>query len=165
MERVLLWRERYAGYYSTGPYFLSKLIVDLIPFRIMPPILYSSVAYWMVGLQPDFSRFLIFTGMLILTNMLAGSSVMIISAMSADVGQANLVGVLYFIYTLLFGGLLMNSDGNNESTQSLGGLQTFSFVNYAFAVNTLYDESIYANWHYMIIHSSLSNSCYSMMMI
>ncbi|CEP02521.1 hypothetical protein PBRA_009105 [Plasmodiophora brassicae] len=129
LDRILLWRERFAGFYTIGPYFASKIIVDLVPFRILPPILYASVSYWLVGLQPDAEHFLRFTAVLVLTNLMAGALVFFISAASGNIGQANLVGILVFIYAMVFGGLLLNPGSTNSI---LSGLTCTSFINYAY---------------------------------
>ena len=46
---LLSRHESISGYYRTSAYFLAKLIGDLIPQRTIPTILYSSIAYWMIG--------------------------------------------------------------------------------------------------------------------
>jgi hypothetical protein len=45
--------------YRVSPYFLSKTVTE-IPGQLVPPILFSIVAYWMVGLQPDAGKFFTF---------------------------------------------------------------------------------------------------------
>lgn len=51
-------------YYSTLPYFISKLLCDLLPIRVLPAILYCFITYGMVGLRgnvdsPHFAQYLV----------------------------------------------------------------------------------------------------------
>lgn len=41
-ERLLVNRERAAGVYAVGPYFLAKTITD-VPFQIFTAVLFSSI--------------------------------------------------------------------------------------------------------------------------
>jgi ATP-binding cassette subfamily G (WHITE) protein 2 len=40
-----------AGYYYTSAYFMSKLLCDMIPVRVIPTIIFATVVYFMVGFQ------------------------------------------------------------------------------------------------------------------
>ena len=42
--------ENSSGYYRVSSYFLSKVLVDLIPLRVIPIPLFSVTAYWMIGM-------------------------------------------------------------------------------------------------------------------
>ena len=37
------------GFYNTGAYFLAKIIMDIIPFRILTVFLYCPIAYFITG--------------------------------------------------------------------------------------------------------------------
>ena len=39
------------GFYNTGAYFLAKIIMDIIPFRILTVFLYCPIAYFITGEQ------------------------------------------------------------------------------------------------------------------
>lgn len=41
--------ENVSGYYSVSVYFLSKLMFDVLPTRLVSVVLFSSIAYWMIG--------------------------------------------------------------------------------------------------------------------
>lgn len=42
--------ENASGYYRTSAYFLSKVLVDLIPNRIVPILIFSSITYFLMGM-------------------------------------------------------------------------------------------------------------------
>lgn len=118
-------KERHADFYSTMTYFCSKLIVDLVPLRVIPAIFYCAISYWMVGFQSDWTLFINFTTIVCLTNIVATMSCFMISAASTSVNQANLISVVFLTFTMLYGGLLL-------SNGSAGFVRYLSFVNYAF---------------------------------
>ena len=51
-ERAVFLREENAKLYTVGPYFIGKLLIDLIP-TIIFPIICSLIDYWMVGLNTE----------------------------------------------------------------------------------------------------------------
>jgi hypothetical protein len=86
-ELDLFNRERARGYYSTAPFFFSKLLTDFIPFRVIPPMFFSAIVYFMVGLQFDMVRFYLFVIVVILTNLVATSICFAFSALYGNVGM------------------------------------------------------------------------------
>ena len=44
-----LSHENANGFYSTGAYFAAKIVMDLIPFRILTVLLYCPIAYFITG--------------------------------------------------------------------------------------------------------------------
>jgi len=128
-ERRLFYRERAARYYTTLPYYLSKLGTDLLPLRMLPPVLFACISYWPMGLKPDYDSFLFFIYCLILTNLVATAACFAISAAFNTTSQANLWASLLFIFSALFGGLFLN---NQTSVTGLTRLQWLSFFHYSY---------------------------------
>lgn len=58
-ERSLMMRERSAGLYRVGPYFLAKSVCDMALYTVGPTI-YATVVYWIVGLRSDARHFFVF---------------------------------------------------------------------------------------------------------
>jgi ABC-type multidrug transport system ATPase subunit/ABC-type multidrug transport system permease subunit len=109
-ERLLFIRERANGYYSPVAYFAAKVIFDIVPLRLLPPILTGVIVYPMAGLVPAWPQFLKFLLFLILFNLAASSICLFIGIMVKDGGVANLIGSLVMLFSLLFAGLLLNRD-------------------------------------------------------
>jgi ATP-binding cassette subfamily G (WHITE) protein 2 len=131
-ERAIFVHENASGFYRTSAYFLSKVLCDLIPMRIIPLIAYSIIVYFMTGLQMEPGKFFLFFLTLFLTTICASA---IAFAASATVGVftiANLICVLIFILNLIFGGLLVNIDDLGDW---ISWLQYLSFIRYS--LNTL----------------------------
>ncbi|ORY24112.1 hypothetical protein BCR39DRAFT_335530 [Naematelia encephala] len=123
-ERMLFMRERANGYYAPIYYFLSKVLFDILPLRVIPPFVLGSIVYGLAGLNPEVSSFWKFIMTLVLFNLTASSVVLFLSVAVEDLGVANLLGSLVMLYNLLFAGLLMNYD---RVPDGLKWMQTLSF--------------------------------------
>ncbi|KAI1329767.1 hypothetical protein F5Y16DRAFT_81260 [Xylariaceae sp. FL0255] len=109
-ERLLFVRERANGYYSPITYFVAKILFDIIPLRIIPPILMGAIIYPMTGLIPDAPHFFTFMLTLVLFNLAAAGICLFIGIVCKDGGVANLIGSLVMLFSLLFAGFLLNHD-------------------------------------------------------
>ncbi|MBW0461115.1 hypothetical protein O181_000830 [Austropuccinia psidii MF-1] len=128
-ERLLFMRERANNYYNPTSYFISKLLFDLIPLRIVPPFILGAIIYYPVGLVATLEQFWKFLLVLISFNLVSSSLVMLVSLVMADIGVANLIGSLIMLFNLLFAGLLVNREKLPYGT---AWLQDISFFHSAF---------------------------------
>lgn len=128
-ERMLFVRERANGYYSPITYFLAKVIFDIVPLRIIPPIIMGSIIYPMTGLVPDWNHFFKFILVLVLFNLAAAGICLFIGIVCKDQGVASLIGSLVMLFSLLFAGLLLN---HNAIPKSALWLQDISIFHYGF---------------------------------
>jgi ABC-type multidrug transport system permease subunit len=144
------------GYYSPIAYFLSKVLFDIVPLRIVPSVILGCIVYGLVGLVPNLVEFWKFLLILVLFNLAAASVVLFLSVAIANNGVASLCGSLVMLYkcvstccrqpfqhllallltlllfhflSLLFAGLLMNY---NQSSLVVRVLMNFSFFHAAF---------------------------------
>ncbi|KAF9196484.1 hypothetical protein BGZ50_000104 [Haplosporangium sp. Z 11] len=128
-ERILFVRERANGYYSPLTYFLSKVLFDIVPLRVIPPMLMGLIIYNMVGLVEGWREFGKFFLVLVLFNFTASGVCLMIGIVFEEVGVANLMSSLVMLFSMLFGGLLLNKESIPEK---LSWLQKLSFFNFAF---------------------------------
>ncbi|KAJ3835049.1 hypothetical protein EV361DRAFT_798215 [Lentinula raphanica] len=136
-ERILFMRERSNGYYSSFTYFSSKILFDILPLRLVPPLMFGGIVYGLIGLVPTVGTFWKFILALVLFNLTTASVVLWLSIAFESVSVASLVGTLIMLYNLLFTGLLINRE---TVTKALQFLHTISFFHAAFealAVNEL----------------------------
>ncbi|KAF9223816.1 hypothetical protein BS17DRAFT_802314, partial [Gyrodon lividus] len=136
-ERILFMRERANGYYSTFTYFSSKVLFDILPLRLVPPLLFGGIVYGLVGLVPTVAAFWKFMLTLVLFNLSTASVILLLSIAFESTSVASLVGTLVMLFNLLFTGLLINRE---TVTPALRWLHTISFFHAAFealAVNEL----------------------------
>jgi len=134
-ERQLFVRERANGYYAPITYFASKLMFDIIPLRIVPPIIMGAILYPMVGLVPEWPQFLKFILVLVLFNLSAAAICLFIGIVFKDASVANLIGSLVMLFSLLLAGLLLNYDTIPAGAQWLQSLSIFHYGFEALIVN------------------------------
>jgi ABC-type multidrug transport system ATPase subunit/ABC-type multidrug transport system permease subunit len=128
-ERLLFVRERANGYYSPITYFLAKVIFDIVPLRLIPPVIMGAIVYPMTGLIPDAEHFFKFILVLVLFNLAAAAICLFLGIVCKDPAMANLIGSLVMLFSLLFAGLLLNHDTIPAAAL---WLQTLSIFHYGF---------------------------------
>jgi ABC-type multidrug transport system ATPase subunit/ABC-type multidrug transport system permease subunit len=129
-ERLVFMRERANGYYSPITYFAAKVIFDIVPLRIIPPLIMGSIIYPMTGLvAEDWAHFLKFMLVLVLFNLAAAGICLFIGIVCKDQAVASLIGSLVMLFSLLFAGLLLN---HNAIPKSALWLQSLSIFHYGF---------------------------------
>jgi len=123
-ERLLFTRERAKGYYQPISYFIAKVLFDIVPLRLLPPMILGAIVYPMTGLVPAWPEFLTFIMFLVLFNLAAAAVCLFIGIVFRNLGVANLVGSLVMLFSLLFGGFLLN---HQTIPRALLWLQSVSF--------------------------------------
>ena len=71
-ERAIMLRERSAGAYYVSSYYTAKSVVDMLS-QIWPPILFSLIAYFMLGYTLDANKFFIYMAFMMLNSLAATS--------------------------------------------------------------------------------------------
>jgi ABC-type multidrug transport system permease subunit len=128
-ERLIFVRERANGYYAPVTYFAAKVLFDIVPLRIIPPIIMGSILYPMTGLVPDGEHFLKFILILVLFNLAAAAICLFIGIVCKDGSVAQLIGSLVMLFSLLFAGFLLN---HKVTPPGALWLQTLSIFHYGF---------------------------------
>ncbi|KAI9594039.1 hypothetical protein BDF19DRAFT_423796 [Syncephalis fuscata] len=132
-ERILFVRERANGYYAPITYFAAKVLFDIIPLRVAPPVLLGLVVYHMVGLVPGISHFAKFLLVLVIFNLTAASICLLLGVLFKDISIANLLASLMMLFSMLFG---------DSIPMYLRWLKHLSFFNYAFEA-LIVNEMVY----------------------
>ncbi|TRY56200.1 hypothetical protein DNTS_002547 [Danionella cerebrum] len=135
-ERKLFIHEYTTGYYRVSVYFLSKILSDIITQRTIPTLLFTCVVYFMIGLKPEVSAFLIFLLTVILVACTATAMTMAISADQSVVAVANIFMTISFIFMMAD---LFRSAGQSEKHNGLAlmakALEINEFVGLKFCGN------------------------------
>jgi ABC-type multidrug transport system ATPase subunit/ABC-type multidrug transport system permease subunit len=134
-ERLLFVRERANGYYSPLTYFAAKVLFDIVPLRIIPPLIMGAIVYPMTGLVADAPHFFTFLLILVLFNLAAAAICLFIGIICRDPGVANLIGSLVMLFSLLFAGLLLNASKIPQGAKWLQSLSIFHYGLESFVVN------------------------------
>ncbi|KAJ7767188.1 hypothetical protein B0H16DRAFT_1789130 [Mycena metata] len=136
-ERILFIRERANGYYSTFTYFSSKVLFDILPLRVVPPIMFGGIVYGLVGLVPTVVSFWKFMLILVLFNLTTAVVVLFLSIAIASTSVAGLAGTLVMLFNLMFTGLLINRESVPVAFRWLHTISFFHAAFEALAVNEL----------------------------
>ncbi|KAJ1915964.1 (ABC) transporter [Tieghemiomyces parasiticus] len=134
-ERILFMRERANGYYAPLTYFCSKVVFDIFPLRVIPPFLFGLIIYPMVGLVPGVEHFARFVTVLVLFNLAAASICLCIGILCRELSVANLLSSLIMLFSMLFGGLLLNKESIPFYLRFFNDLSVFNYALEAMIVN------------------------------
>jgi len=106
-ERAITLRERAAGSYYVSAYFLAKSISEILITAIYP-LVFSIIAYFLIGLQPNAGKFFIFASFLCLCCLASTSLALFISAVCHTTLMS--LTILPFLLELarLFGGFYLS---------------------------------------------------------
>ena len=102
-ERVVIQKERASGSYRLSAYFLAKTTSDM-PVRILLPLSYMVISYWMANVD---SRFKIFVGSVgySLLSVVAGEAIgLCLGATIYDLQRAITVMTVGALFLMLVGG-------------------------------------------------------------
>lgn len=141
-ERSVYVAERGNGYYTSSAYFFSKVLLDIVPLRILPAIFMGSIAYWMIDLRHGASHFCYFLLVLTLFNIASGAQCIAIGSVAPSVAAANITTIVVILSSSLFGGFLLSKLAIPPWISWFQWLSLYNYALEALAVNELYDWPI-----------------------
>lgn len=127
-ERAVLFKDRASGAYRLSAYYFAKTTVET-PADAVYPLLFSIFVYYIIGLNPRVSVFLAFCGIMVLQVLAAQSIGLFISAVIKDVKEAQVLGSVWVLMSMLVGGFYINSDNIPSFLRYLSWL---SYLKYAY---------------------------------
>ncbi|KAJ0180331.1 hypothetical protein K1T71_003735 [Dendrolimus kikuchii] len=133
-ELPIFIREHHSGMYRADVYFLSKTLAEAPVFATIP-LVFTTIAYYMIGLNPDPTRFFIASGLAALITNVATSFGYLISCASSSVSMAASVGPPIIIPFMLFGGFFLNSGSVPPYLGWISYLSWFRYGNEALLIN------------------------------
>ncbi|KAM3864638.1 broad substrate specificity ATP-binding cassette transporter ABCG2b [Diretmus argenteus] len=144
-ERAIFIHENSSGYYRTSVYFLSKIVADLIPNRIIPIFVFSAIAYYMMGLKPEFLAFLCFAMTMSLVSLAGVSLAFLVSASVSSFAMANILIALPFVFMMVFGGFLVNLNSMLVWLSWLEWISIFKYGLNAVFITEMTGQKFYSN--------------------
>jgi ABC-type multidrug transport system ATPase subunit/ABC-type multidrug transport system permease subunit len=133
IERIIFVKERSNNYYHPLSYYISKILCDVLPLRLLPPVLLTSIAYPLIGLNVQDNAFFKCLTIMILFNLTVSVEILIIGILVKDSSNATMIGVLTLLFSLLFSGLFINTE--SLKFEFLQYLSMFHYGYEALAVN------------------------------
>lgn len=138
-ERIIFIRERANNYYHPVSYYISKIVCDVLPLRVLPPVILISIAYPLIGLTMEHSGFLKTVLILILFNLAVAIEMLIVGILIKDAGTSTMISVLVLLLSLLFAGLFINSEDLQIQVRWLEWVSVFHYAYEALAINEVKD--------------------------
>ncbi|CAG5128016.1 unnamed protein product, partial [Candidula unifasciata] len=139
-ERAIFIHENVSGFYRASAYFLAKVFCDVIPMRLIPVIIFSSIVYFMVDFRDGADHFFFFSLNLFLTALSASALSFAISSTVRIFAVANLCLALSYVFMMLFSGLLINIGDLAEWLRWIKYLSIFRYSLSALSINELKDR-------------------------
>ncbi|XP_066997539.2 protein white-like [Anabrus simplex] len=133
-ELPVFMREHFNGMYRTDVYFLSKTLAE-VPIFIAIPIIFTAIAYYLVGFNPAPERFFLAMFIVTLVANVATSFGYLISCVSTSVSMAFSIGPPVVIPFSLFGGYYINTGSVPVYFKWLSYLSWFRYANEALLIN------------------------------
>ncbi|KAI7826786.1 hypothetical protein BX661DRAFT_224942 [Kickxella alabastrina] len=125
------------AYYDPMAYFLAKVTFDLIPLRVVPPMLLTLILYPMAGLAATWHQFIKFFCTLVIFNLTIASQMFFIGLLAEELIVSNFLASLTLLFSLLFGGLILNKESIPAMLQPLFGTSIFNLAYEALSINEL----------------------------
>ncbi|CAN0027756.1 unnamed protein product [Discosporangium mesarthrocarpum] len=128
-DRLQYYREKGAGVYGEFPYWWSITLAQ-VPLAVLNSVIYSSLVYWMCGLNnSDPGRFGYFTGVMILSNLVALSFCQMLASFTRLEETAVALFPVALFSFIAFGGFIVRLPTLPEYLRAWA--PTISFVRWA----------------------------------
>ncbi|KAJ3417122.1 hypothetical protein HDV05_006981 [Chytridiales sp. JEL 0842] len=141
-ERQLFLRERSNGFYGPLPFFITKVVYDIIPLRILPALMMGSISFFMIGFTGGPDRFLKYIIVLMMFAAQIGLLCLSLAIGVSDVGTATLVAAIVILFKMMFAGFLINQANMPPALGWIQYLSLFRFAYEALVVNDLTDVQV-----------------------
>ncbi|KIJ30315.1 hypothetical protein M422DRAFT_187276 [Sphaerobolus stellatus SS14] len=133
--RPLFLRERAVGYYSPTAWLLSRIVFDMIPLRIIPTIIVSTITYWMTGLAPTAANYFKFLFILVLYTMAMTLFNFLLGCLFRNGGIAILLSALTALYQQTYAGFFVHLNSIPPVLRWLQWLAPLKYTLEALSVN------------------------------
>lgn len=135
-ERAIFMKERASGMYTLSSYFMARITADL-PMELILPTLFLSITYWMTGLKPELSAFVL-TLIVLLGYVLVSIGLgLALGALIMDAKQASTVVTVTMLAFVLTGGYYVHKV---PSFMSWIKYVSTTFYSYRLLINVQYGD-------------------------
>ncbi|CAJ1025748.1 putative ABC transporter/ABC-2 type transporter [Leishmania shawi] len=137
-ERKLFNVERENGFYTTWPYLISKMAVDIIPLRIIPAMALTSIIYFPMGFRVDAGlHFFYFILIIALFSISITMMILCIGIVSGTFGTAVLLSSVFILWNFVFGGALVQAETIPLALRAFKSISPFFLAFESLIVNEL----------------------------
>uniref|UniRef100_A0A8D2KDV0 ABC transporter domain-containing protein n=1 Tax=Urocitellus parryii TaxID=9999 RepID=A0A8D2KDV0_UROPR len=129
LQKKLFKHEYLSGYYRVLPYFLGELLSELIPRRLFPTIIFTSILYFMLVLKSDVGAFFMLMFIVLLVAYATGTMAMILGAGEKAMEIKTFLVTVYFVFMMVILGMTLNF---GTTTPWLSWLEYLSIPHYGY---------------------------------
>lgn len=133
--RPLFVRERSNVYYSPTAWLLVRVVFDIIPLRVIPTLIVSTITYWMGGLAPHAANFFKFLLILVLYTICMALFNFLLGLAITDGGLAILLSALTGLYQMTYAGFFVHLNSIPEVLRWLQWMCPLKYALEALSVN------------------------------
>jgi len=107
-ERAVFLREHSANMYGVSAYYFGRSTTE-IPFVVMFPVIMTSISYYIVGFNPEVSKFFIFMLISVLVALAGNAIGLFVGCCFSDTKVATNIVPMIFLPWMIFTGVYINS--------------------------------------------------------
>lgn len=141
IERATFLREYKNNMYGTTTYYISKNMVEIIPWCIWPTMT-SIVVYWSCQLYGVFDAYIFFNIILILVSHCAVSLGMLAGAAFKNVLAITATFSIFVLTMVLYGSFFTSDDDYEDYNKWISYTSPFNYGFKALAVNEYEDDHL-----------------------
>jgi len=141
VELPMFYREYQARMYTSSSFYLARTLSEA-PFQIGFPIIFATICYWMIGLDPTAERYFGCVFVIVLTANVAFSLGYMISTLASTVQVALALGPVILLPFMLFGGFFINEDSIPVYFSWIAKISFFKYGYEAVSINEWKDKTI-----------------------
>lgn len=108
-EKTIVLREMANNMYSLSPYYISKFVAEL-PFQACFPIIFSAIAYFLIGLQLEWTKYLENLATMISLTLVGISLGIFVASISSNSAAASHIAPMVIFPFVLFSGIFIQSE-------------------------------------------------------
>ncbi|XP_076402971.1 ATP-binding cassette sub-family G member 3-like isoform X1 [Peromyscus maniculatus bairdii] len=129
VNRDCFLHEHTSGYYRVSPYFLGKLLGDLVPRRLLTSTVFTVIVFSIAGVNTNVKDFFAMSFTIMMLTYSASSLSLSIGAGDRAVAVPTLLMTIYFVCMLYISGLSLQY---TDFMQDLGWIQYFNIPHYGY---------------------------------
>ncbi|XP_052591971.1 ATP-binding cassette sub-family G member 3-like [Peromyscus californicus insignis] len=142
IDRNRFLHEHTSGYYRVPPYFLGKLLAELVPRRLLTSIIFTVVLFSIAGVKTDVKGFFTMLSTIMMLAYSASSLSLSIGAGEIAADVSTVLVIIYFMFMLFFSGMSLYLE---SLLPGLSWIQYFNIPHYGFTA-LLHNEFLGQNF-------------------
>uniref|UniRef100_A0A3Q0KL31 Broad substrate specificity ATP-binding cassette transporter ABCG2 n=2 Tax=Schistosoma mansoni TaxID=6183 RepID=A0A3Q0KL31_SCHMA len=138
-DRLIFVHETSTGFYRISAYFLSKILSDVLPIKVIPAFLCLSITYYLTGLRHELYPFLLWQFTIGLLTFSASAITFAVSAMVNDRRIGSILLSMLFVLMMITSGYLVNISTLWKWLQLVRYISILRYAINILTINELFD--------------------------